>query len=104
MIGLKIISGENYCFPAQFKGRYKVKKFFEVVMPEKDKISGHAAQRDEAEIELIKEFHAALYGGMARDTLDNSGVPFTGETLKESAKRFNELIEDEEFQALLLEE
>jgi len=60
--------------------------------------------QDDAKKKLAADFRAALNGGMPRDSLDNSGVPFTGEVLKESAKRFDALINDPEFQSLILEE
>ena len=63
----------------------------------------NAILRDDAEKELVKEFRDALHGGMSRDTFDNSGVPFTGDRLEETEKRINDLIDDKEFQALLLQ-
>jgi hypothetical protein len=62
----------------------------------------NATPMNEDEEKLLEEFHAALHGGMERDTLDNKGVPFTGEVLAESAKRCDALMDDPEFQAMLL--
>ena len=62
----------------------------------------NATPLDEDEEELVKEFHAALHGGMVRDTLENSGISFTGDVLAESAKRCDALIDDPKFQALLM--
>ena len=67
-----------------------------------DKTRENAAPLDKDEEDLVEEFRVALYGGMVRDTLDNEGRSFTGDALAESAKRCNALIDDPEFQALLL--
>jgi hypothetical protein len=67
-----------------------------------DKTLENATPLEKDEKELVEELHVALHGGMARDTLDNKGRPFTGEILAESAKHCDELIDDPKFQALLM--
>jgi hypothetical protein len=67
------------------------------MLPEDQIRQNATSQQDADEKKLADEFYVALHGGMKRDTLDNSGVPFTGEVLEESAKRFDDLIDDSEF-------
>ena len=69
--------------------------------PLSEKTRENATPRDTEEQALAIQFHNALHGGMPRDTLENEGVPFTGEVLARSERRCDTLINDPKFQAIL---